>query len=179
MHRLDTLDTPENWEAFGGGALVLKVLEPGPGNTLPGGRLTGASGNLCHLVIDAHNLLPEAPFVEYQSDEPYDLARGCGGEAPSLRLLGVRNSLGPNGEPAQFRPGDPCNIDLGNGGARTYSQINEHGQPVENQLGMFNAVSGDGSEIFFTTAVEPPEKPQGAKRSGCEKAARKKYKKKK
>ena len=154
LHRLDTLDTPENWEAFGGGALVLKVLEPGPGNTLPGGALMGASGNLCHLVIEAHNLLPEAPFVEHQSYEPYDLARGCGGEAPSLRLLGVRNSLGPNGEPAQFRPGDICNIDLGNGGARTYGAL------AENQLGMFNAVSGDGSEIFFTTAVEPPEKPQ-------------------
>jgi hypothetical protein len=93
LHRTDTPSTPANWEVFGG--IVLKRID----EERFASNLQGSSGDLCHLVDGNAGgaLLPEG-----HSNALYDLSRGCGGEPPSLRLVGVRNKLGPTG--LEFEP---------------------------------------------------------------------------
>jgi hypothetical protein len=141
-HRLGMPDTPENWEAFAPG-VVFRPVEAG----LAAGLIAypvDASSDLCHVAIGGVNLTPEAPPVStyYQL---YDVGRGCRGEGPWLRLVGVRNGLGPNREPEPIR--GECEVEPGNHGVGT-------GPFGPEQWAQFNAVSGDGSEFFFTTDVE-------------------------
>lgn len=149
-HRLATPDTPEDWEVFGGGAVIFKPLEEVPAayKTVYASP-QAASNDLCHVVVLGAFLLPESPYRGKTEGaySIYDVSRGCRGEGAGLRLVGVRNSLGPHGEPAEFRPGDECAVELGfSSGA---------GGPFgPEQTGLFNPVSGDGSEIFFTANVE-------------------------
>jgi hypothetical protein len=127
LHRTDTPSTPENWGVFGG--IVLKRID----EERFGAVLQGSSGDLCHLVVgDAQGaLLPEG-----HGNALYDLSRGCGGEPPSLRLVGVRNKLGPTG--LEFEPiNRNCDELLGREGHAFY------------------AIAAGGSELFFTTNVQP------------------------
>lgn len=102
----------------------------------------GASSNFCYLVVSpglgstevsSEALLPEAEGTYSNLYELATGAPGCGG-ARTLRLLAASNELGPNKEP---KPLDPyCLPGLGTGEG-------------ENQ-NAFNAISADGSEVFFT-----------------------------
>ena len=137
VHRVGAPDSPAEWEVAGG--LVLQW----PNALFPGIReYRGGSGDLCHLVLEGFGLLPET--APSQIDRLYDLSRGCGGEAPSLRLVGVRNKLAPQGEPEAITT--HCEVEFGLG----YG-YDDHGE--EPEVGE-NAVSADGREVFFTVNVE-------------------------
>jgi hypothetical protein len=90
----------------------------------------GASADLCHILMDEPGLDPLLPAALGAAQQLYEMLRGCDGEPPSLRLIALNNAgaiLEPNCEPAF-------------GGVR-----------------MFNTISADGSEIFFTANVNPSE----------------------
>jgi hypothetical protein len=132
LHRVDAPETPAGWGVVGS---VLTTLEEDVAFSL---AYEGASADFCHVVFNAGRenaehiqaLLPEARTAGSQL---YDLARGCGGEPP-LRLVGVKNVLGPNNEPEVIDP--YCPVDLGAASGKT---------------SRFNAVAADGRTIFFTT----------------------------
>ena len=132
LHRTDAPeDTPASWEAFGG--IVFKRLEEKETLVLE----AGASSDLCHVVLDETGgpLLPEA---QGSAEQLYDLSRGCNAEPPSLHLVGVTN-----GTPA--KPVDrTCAMGLGTG-------LYTSSIAGQEQTSSYNAVSADGSEIFFTT----------------------------
>lgn len=153
LHPLDIPDTAADWEAFPG-EITLKPVEAeftGNGEKTPSFLLApvaGGNDDLCHFLIEGVNLLPEEPFLgKANTYDLYDLARGCRNEGPWLRLVGVRNRLGPHGEPEAITL--QCHDTLGstnNGTIRDEQTLKQHST--------FNAVSGDGSEIFFTTDTE-------------------------
>jgi hypothetical protein len=141
-HRLGAPDTPENWEAFAPGVLF-RPVEAGLASGLIAYPVD-ASGDFCHVAMEGVNLTPEGPpIITYY--QLYDVGRGCRGEGPWLRLVGVRNRLGPNREPEAIR--GECEVEPGSHGVGT-------GPFGPEQWAQFNAVSGDGSEFFFTTDVE-------------------------
>jgi hypothetical protein len=128
LHDTAVPDTAASWSVYGG--IVLKE----------GAAAEGGSADLCHVVLGhTGELLPEATATHHQF---YDLAEGCGGEEPSLRLVAVRNRLGPQSEPEVINR--ICPVELG-------VEVNYSDQE---QNANFNAVSADGREIFFTTAIE-------------------------
>jgi hypothetical protein len=134
LHRSDVPDTAESWEVFGG--IVLKRLDEGNTQAIEG----GASADLCHVVLRFVEgpLLPEA----VNSDEPiYDLTRGCDGEPPSLKLIGLTNNQTPT--PINRS----CQVDLGSGGYTS-------GPDGVEQTSSINSVDANGDEIFFTTNVQ-------------------------
>lgn len=134
LHRTDTPETVENWEAFGG--IVLNQLNGRPLEPLE----QGASGDLCHVLLaEAEALLPEA--VGANSSQLYDLARGCGGEEPSLRLVGLNNK-----SPVNTLVNPRCPVELGLQDRTSHEQ----------QETSFNALAAAGNEIFFTVSVETP-----------------------
>lgn len=122
------------WGVFGGVVLKELVSEPAVNFQAPE---VGASGDLCHVIVgDTAPLLVEAVGTQGQV---YDLAGGCGGVEPSLRLVGVRNNPGVPGVI------DPvCPVELGVG--LNYADGEQEAD--------FNAVSVDGSKIFFTSTIE-------------------------
>ncbi len=105
----------------------------------------GFSADLCHAVIEptVNRPLgqPTEPLIETEPSLPpevfssesdnfiYDVSRGCDGESPYARLV----QLSDNG--TLLRQGDECPL------------IGNHGQDT------FNAISTDGSEIFFEDAT--------------------------
>jgi hypothetical protein len=143
LHRNGTPDTPEDWGSFGG--IVAKNQDPKRSGEPPLALETGASGDLCHVVLEGAELTPESP-PGVGSHEYYDAASGCGGEEPGLRLVAVRNRNGPHGEAEPLRPG--CLVNLGKLGVGY-----ETGPFGTEQTADFNVVSGDGSEMFFETGV--------------------------
>ena len=113
----------------------------------------GTNPSFCHVVVGVGQgsvggaeeaLLPEALHTNAFL---YDLATGAPGcnEEAKLRLLSVRNELGPNKEPKVLNPSPDrkCISFLG------ASSITEGTA--------FNAISADGRTIFFETALEPTE----------------------
>jgi hypothetical protein len=136
LHPIQIPNTDENWEVLGG--ITMEPVEEAfklHGASF-GSVEQGASGDLCHVVEGNTSaaLLPEA---EKAASPIYDLSRGCGGEAPSLRLVGVKNQNGANGEPEVIDRHCPVVL----GGEETV--LPNH----------FNAVAAGGSEIFFTTCA--------------------------
>jgi hypothetical protein len=136
LHLNTTPDIPENWEVFGGIVFGESSTE------------ASASGDLCHVVLDGNgDLLPE-PGQQAPIHTLYDLARGCRGEGGSLRQVAVKNRAGSHGEPEPLQPG--CRVELGVGtGGGGYVEGPYGAEPQ----GSFNEVSGDGSEMFFTTGT--------------------------
>jgi hypothetical protein len=129
LHGTNSPDTVANWELAG---RSLKALSNAPF----GVRYLGASANLCRLFLSplAEALLPEAVGGIQGNGNLYELDSGCNGEPRVLRLVAVRNALGPSGEPATFVPS--CGPVLGT---------------VNGNTNTFNAISADGKEVFFTT----------------------------
>jgi hypothetical protein len=140
LHPTDTPDTEANWGAFGG--IVLKRLDGGHYDTV----YRGGSDDLCH-VVEGESEGPLLPGAVGVHNPLYDLARGCGGEPPALRLVGVKNSSqgGLGGEPQAI---GPCTVELG---VATYG-LNGG---IAEQHSASNAIAAGGREIFFTTGVNP------------------------
>ena len=138
LRRNDAPNIAASWEVDGG--IVMELLD---GKALQA-LVQGSSAGFCHVVVGNAEgpLLAEA---SHASGQIYDLARGCGGISPSLRLLGVKNKLGAHGEPEVFNR--QCGPELGIGGIYVGSGSRE-------QESSFNAIAAGGSEMFFTTNVE-------------------------
>jgi hypothetical protein len=143
LHRNGTPDTEEYWQSYGG--IVQKLQDPKRSGEPVLAIERDASGDLCHVVLAGAELTPESP-LGVGTTEFVDAARGCGGEAPSLRLVAAGNVNGPHGEPAPLRP--ECLPDLG-----TMRAVYPSGPFGDEQTATFNAVSGDGSEMFFENGV--------------------------
>lgn len=143
MHDISSPGAP--FEVFG---MPLKRLD---GKRFQLAGEAGASADLCHVVfytslgnVELEPLLPEA---EGNDSVLYELVAGdsvagCGDEPPSLRLVAVGNGFKPDGEHELIDP--QCVPTLG---ANDTTGGNA-----------FNAVSADGSEIFFTTNANPDPK---------------------
>lgn len=134
LHATGIPNTAESWEVFGGA--VLKRLD--------GRQLLaieeGASADLCHVIVgQAEGALSSA--AEGTIGQIYDLTRGCGGQPPSLRLIGLNNSQ------AQTPINRTCPVGLGTG------QYIQKGVSIEQENDV-NAVDAGGEEIFFTTNVQ-------------------------
>lgn len=142
LHQTSLPDSPTYWEVFGNIGLTSFDEKPPEAGEL------GADGKFCHVVLGFAEgaLLPEAVGT---TSPLYDLARGCKGEPPSLRLIGVNN----RGD--VLNPG--CPVDLG------VSQHKGSDLPSENRAS-FNAVAAQGEEIFFTTVVEGTNDCSGGKK---------------
>jgi hypothetical protein len=138
LHSVLAPETIEDWVVFGG-----TVLQRVDGMPVEASE-EGASGDLCHLVLEAQPLLPEAVGTKQTI---YDFARGCGVEQPSLRLVGLNN--GPT--PAVINRN--CGIAVGSG--------SEYAKVDGAQESNFDAVTKDGGEMFFTSSVEKGSNCQG------------------
>ncbi len=128
LHDVSLPDTTSNWEQVG---MPLKTRDGEP----IAAAYDGASLDWCRLLIDTQN---QALLAEDHGESIalYEVDRGCGGEPPSLNLVGVKNNLGPNGEPEAIAP----------------SCITVPGTESDKKS-RFNAISADGKEVFFTTGV--------------------------
>jgi len=135
VHRSDTPDTQANWEVAG---MVLKNLDESAFQV----EYRSASADLCHIVFLNGVLLPEAIGV---LDPVYELASGCDGEQPSLRLVPVNNA----GTAFACKAHDAT---FGRGGA--YGGIEEVAEERGAGQNSFNAIAADGHEIFFTACAE-------------------------
>ncbi len=83
----------------------------------------GVSADLCHVIVNSGGpLLPEAVGA---AEQLYDVSTGCGGEPPGVRLVALDDSGG------LLSPA--CGPEFG-----STANISD-----------FNAVSADGSEVFF------------------------------
>ncbi len=126
IHNTNTADVKDNWFRVG----PVELLSKGPFNV----GYEGSSEHFCHIAFnpqfDQQPLLPEAVGTKA---ELYDLASGCEGQ-PKLRLVGLDN---------QRKVINPrCTEWFGGFGDGSHEST-------------FNAMSADGSEIFFTAFVEP------------------------
>ncbi len=123
-----TLDTSDRsgWELDGTiQPLNAELLEP---------LYKGASAEFCNVLLSSDGGTPLTPEGEGVSQELYQFNRGCGGGQASIALVGL-NNIGKLIDPRCFTTiGDE---------AYTSGGTNE-----------FNAISSDGSEVFFTTCVK-------------------------
>ena len=132
LRRTTTPDVVANWEVAG----VVKVVARKVGENALFIVEEGVSGNLCHIVLSSLEggaLLPEAVDT---NESLYDLqsgASGCGGEA-GLRMVGLNNE----GKVIDLK----CEASYG---ADHFGHRNSN----------FNAISQDGSEVFFMQKVDP------------------------
>jgi hypothetical protein len=138
LHDNETPDSSSSWERLGG--IVLKRID----GKRPGIAESGASADLCHVIIK-HGEAPLETFpvsgeARGASAQSYELVQGCHGEAPALRLFALNN----NGKPINLECGS-----LGGGGTSNSGSV-VPGETLRNKESLFNAISGDGSEIFFT-----------------------------
>ena len=147
LHSNGGPNTVASWEVFGG--LVMELLNEKSFGVLE----DGASPEFCHVVVDDVEgaLLEEASNTTSQI---YELARGCAGEKPSLRLVGVKNSFGSHGEPAVINAA--CKVELGVGTGYSGSGSDEQ------QKSSDNAIADGGQEMFFT------ENARGVTSGDCE-----------
>jgi hypothetical protein len=140
VHDIGFPDTNEAW-ALGG--MVLQYPNDRPISL----SYQGASSDLCHLFFylsdtksAQETLLAEGAAADGNSgttEQLYEVDRGCEGEPPALRLVGVGNHDGPHGEPALLDRG--CEAQMG-----TY----EVGLSAVRSL--FDAVAAGGGEVSFT-----------------------------
>jgi hypothetical protein len=146
LHRLDSPSTPlawdtESWEVAGGEVLKLIHNEP-----FQKGLYMGASADLCHILFGKAEgaLLLEADGTTGQM---YDLATapatGChGNSSPGLKLVSVKNTLGPHGDPEVID--GHCAAVAGNAGIYVTRQESD-----------FNRFPADGEEVLFTQGLGP------------------------
>jgi hypothetical protein len=124
-------DIGSNWEK------ITPILKP-----IKGGHVEavyeGGNADLCHLLFSnsGENVGKEVPLSLEATgtiDQLYELNRGCDGGTPSLKLVAL-NAKGKAISPH-------CKVDSG---VEDYDTVNQNA---------YNAISADGSEVFFTTCV--------------------------
>lgn len=127
LHPTELPDILSNWE------LLYKLESVAPKKAISVEE-RDADPDFCHVVLaSGEPLLTEA--IE-TSNQRYEFNRGCNGESPSLKLIGVNN------RDKLIEPG--CGVDVG---VENYAFNGEN---------TFNAVSTDGSEVFFTDCLSGP-----------------------
>ena len=132
LHDTEAPDLVAGWEAA---APPLKTLTGSPFDV----GYEGASVDFCHVLFRYAGDGRGEPFQFVKqalgAERPlYEISRGCGGEPAGVRLVSANDAGGP------LSPG--CGPDLG-----IFSY-----DPGDASLS--NAVSADGSEVFFTTCIE-------------------------
>jgi hypothetical protein len=140
VHSVGALDTTAGWEAAG------PVLETPQKTEVLQPEYLGASTNLCHFVIENSGgsntgFLPE-PLSE-SSTHLYEVSRGCGGESPSLRFVGLNNA----GKLISPKCGEALGI-------TSQADPGPVGQVTRSSFG---AVSAGGREVFFTASTDDCE----------------------
>jgi hypothetical protein len=132
LHDMGLPDFFANWEPFMPPPFD-EVLsqEVATDNFNPPIAIGGRSDDLCHLIVSAGRLggFPQVPL---HVNEIYELFRGCGGQAPYLRLVDVSNAIEGDGE---------------------YALLNNCGAIVGSRSSVFNAISADGSQVLFTARL--------------------------
>jgi hypothetical protein len=132
LYNTELPDLSSNWEQAG---ITLKTLT----NTQIVLLYLGGSNDFCHLLFEAppangkgltEILLPQAIGTTGQI---YELVSGCSGEPAALRLVGL-NDNGRVISPL-------CKVEAG---------IEDYNLSASSA---FNAIAGDGSEVFFTTCI--------------------------
>jgi hypothetical protein len=127
LHAVGSPDTTADWEiddqTFSGAEANIGAVDVG---------IAGASPELCHIIIRTQTGTPWLlPVAAGTLGSLYDLSRGCDGESPSLRLLGLND---------QGRPlAASCAV-------REFLGSEQSGEGESS----FNAVADGGREIFFT-----------------------------
>jgi hypothetical protein len=143
LHSTELPDVSTDWSPAGP---LLTASHPQALSETPG--YLGGSPDFCHLLLresttDAHNSSNITDALLKQADgateQLYELARGCNGETPSLRLVSINNK----GDVMTHR----CPVDLG---------LEQFAQPSSGHK-LFNAVAADGEFVFFTTCVNDAE----------------------
>ena len=132
-HRMGTPDTLPEWEVAGG--TVLKGLEQGHIFYYE----LGASADLCHVVVGGSGFEPLVGEAAGTGGQIYDVAvapaGGCVGDGLSpVKLVGVNNT--------------------GKAIHRVCTLLGASGLEGSRESD-FNAISADGSQIFFTALVNP------------------------
>jgi hypothetical protein len=130
---LDSPDVSSDWEVAG---MPLEALTKEPIFL----NYEGADRDFCHVLLETSLETPGGGSALLTNAEGtlrpvYELARGCNGEPVSLKLLGVNNSS------EEQSIGPKCTVDIGIQG---YNAVPD----------AFNAISADGSEVFFTTCIK-------------------------
>jgi hypothetical protein len=128
-YNTESSDTDGSWRAWGTpfGAINRE--------SFTGVYLTGST-DLCRLFLGQveQPLVSEAIAAKSQSNLLYEFDTGCGGRQSQVKLVGLNNS--------DETISRSCEINLG----------------ISTQYGskqsLFNAVTSDGEEVFFTTSVE-------------------------
>lgn len=132
LHSTTMPDVSTSWELAG---MPLKMLVEEPLVL----RYKGGNPDFCQLLFQNTEATAEASNALLEeavgtSEQLYELSRGCGGEPAALRLVALNN------EGEVISPS--CKVDLGVQRYATQEQS------------LFNAISADGSEIFFTTCIK-------------------------
>ncbi|HEY3829225.1 MAG TPA: hypothetical protein VGL57_08520 [Solirubrobacteraceae bacterium] len=136
LHDTEAPDLGTGWEMA---APPLKTLTGSPFEI----SYEGASVDFCHVLLNHAGEGSDESFQFVKqavgAEQPlYEISRGCGGESAGVRLVSATDTSRP------LSPG--CTAELGIG---SYASIGS--THVGNQS---NAVSADGSEVFFTTCIE-------------------------
>jgi hypothetical protein len=139
LHSVTAPNAFENWEVAGE---PTKSVNGEASLTLE----QDASADLCHIVIGNAAHVPLVPEAEKTYQELYDIAAapaaGCESSGQPIRMVAVKNKTGHQGEPEPIDR--TCATTVGTG--LLYSTPDD---PTND----FNAVSGNGEEIFFTAGL--------------------------
>lgn len=128
QHSLELPDTAEYWQLVG---MIENTTQK-----LSHIEELGANDDLCHVIVEqVGGVLPPGALVSVP--ELYDLSTGCRGAQKSYNLVAVTNGAGVGGAPELISK--VCAPVFGGNGV----------PPTD-----FNAISGNGEEVFFGVNVE-------------------------
>jgi hypothetical protein len=127
LHPTAALDVGGQWGIFG-------TLATSNGSN--GVAELGSTADFCHVVLLSPVELIAG--VGAAREKSYEFDRGCHGEEPSLRLVGLNNAGGQINK--------SCRVELGNEGYELGAQPSSRG-----------AIDERGDEVFYTECVGPEE----------------------
>ncbi len=132
LHPTDSPDTAAGWDV---------IDEVGiPGREV-GLAYTTATATFCHILFESTSgmaaVLPEAEGAVAQL---FEYNRGCDGEPAGFTLVGVNNQNGNKGKIINRN----CEVEPG---------VKRYVDSSSEQASGFNAISADGSEVFFTDCL--------------------------
>ncbi len=125
-------DTDDSWQP-----VTVPGLEGEAGKTPGLAEYYGSDPDFCHVLLFTPGtaLVPEAEGIKRKKGygQLYEVNRGCGGEPSSVALVGVNNK--------NQIINRECSVDLG---------VEYYATSKEGGVDEYNAISEDGSEVFFT-----------------------------
>jgi len=137
LHPTETPDTIDNWEFVGS---VMPIAEGQGFKEKVLTQYESTSASFCNVLLGSTGVEPlVAEAVGVSSLELYEFDRGCDGRPKSLALVGLNN------EGKAKLLNRECDSSIGD---QIYAPVNGS---------VFNAVSTDGGEVFFTVCVSGNE----------------------